>query len=368
MKKNRLVAFLLCLCMVFALAACSGGQSAEETKPTEAPQTEPEAEPEAEPEGEPEAEPETEPEAEPEAEPAIDWPGNDTITVVCPYGAGGDTDFMARLVFEKVQERLGGNFIVQNITGNTGTVGAQQVLDSEPDGKTLLFFHTAMLVTHATGVAPFSYEDFDMVCIAGDKSNGQYFMRADNPYGITDYPSLKAYTQEHPGELLITYEAGGTSHLGTQMFVNSGVDATMVDIGGKSEQLAALLSGQVDIAALAMGTAQEYVDSGEFICLGYVGEESPLYDPDKYPCLSNYGVTDNWKMNYTLFAPKGTDPAIIKLLSDTIGDICANDEDYAQRMADAFYIMPIYHDTEDAIKEYQEQEKLLEDYVQYLLA
>lgn len=350
--KRRIFAILLALCMVLPLVACGGNNQQQNTPPPSDPADSGNDQAENQPgEGAP-----------------IDWPGNDTITVVCPFGAGGDTDFMARLVFEKVQERLGGNFIVQNITGNTGTVGAQTVLDADPDGKTLLFFHTALLVTEATGVAPFGYKDFEIVCIAGNKGNGQYFMRADNKYGITDFPSLKAYSEAHPGELVITYEAGGTSHLGTQMFINTGVDCTMVDIGGKSEQLAALLSGQVDIAALPMSSAKEYVDSGEFICIGYTGDVNPLYDPDKYPRLADFGNADDWAMNYTLFAPKGTDPAIIKLLSDTISDICANDEEYAQRMADAFYILPEFHDSADALKVYEAQEELLKGYVDYLLA
>lgn len=333
---KKILAMLLALCMAFTLVACA--------KPTDEPVTP------------------TEPDD------ALDWPGNETITVVCPYGAGGDTDFMARLVFEKVQEKLGGNFIVQNITGNSGAVGAQTALEADPDGKTLLFFHTAMLVTEATGVIPFGYKDFEMVCIAGNKGNGQYFMRTDNPYGIKDFPGLVEYTKAHPGELLITYQAGGTSHLGTQMFLDAGPDCTMVDIGGKSEQLAALLSGQVDIAALPMGSAQEYVDSGEFFCLGYTGGVNSLYDPAKYPRLAEYGNADDWAMNYTLFAPKGTDPAIVKLLSDTIGDICANDEDYAKRMGDAFYILPEFKNTEDATKAYEEQAELLTQYVDALLA
>ena len=294
------------------------------------------------------------------------WPDGETINVIVPYDAGGDTDFNARIIFEKVQEKLGGNFIIQNITGNSGAVGAQTALDAEPDGKTLLFYHTAMLINEATGLTPFGYQDFDMVCIAANKDNGCFFMRADNKYGIKDYNDLKEYTQAHPGELLITYQAGGTSHLGTKLMVDSGVDCTMVDIGGKSEQLAALLGGQIDIATLTYASAKEYVDSGEFITIGYFGPENPLVDSEKYPALINYGLDNDWAMNYCVLAPKGTDPAIIDLLSETIADITANDEDYAARIAEAYYQVPTYYDSEEAVAIYGEQMELLQPYVEEL--
>lgn len=347
--KKRILAVLLTLCISLSLAACGGGNNSQTSAPpADNTQNTPAATPA-------------------EDAPTTDWPGNDTITVVCPYGAGGDTDFMARLTFEKVQERLGGNFIVQNITGNSGAVGAQTVLDADPDGKTILFYHTAILVNEGTGLTPFGFNDFDVVSIVANKSNGQYFMRADNKYGIKDFNDLREYTAAHPGELTLAYQAGGTSHLGAQMLINGGANCTLVDIGGKSEQLAGLLSGQIDIAGLAINNAREYVDSGEFICLGYAGDKSELYDESKYPCLKDYDVTDDWAMNYSVFAPKGTDPAIIELLSDTIGDICANDADFAARAAEAYYILPAYHNPEDAAKALTEQAEILKDYVGYLV-
>jgi len=343
---KKFFAVLLTLCMVLSLAACGAKEEKPAEKPAETPVEAPAEKP-----------------AETPAEPEINWPGNDTINVVVPYGAGGDTDFNARLIFEKVQEKLGGNFIVQNITGNSGAVGAQTVLDSDPDGKTLLVYHTALLINEATGLAPFGYKDFDMVCIAANKDNGCFFMRGDNKYGITDYNSLKEYTQAHPGELTVTYQAGGTSHLGTKLFVDSGIDATMVDIGGKSEQLAALLGDQVDIACLTYAAAKEYVDSGEFITIGYFGPENPNVDSTKYPALLTYGLYDDWAMNYSVFAPKGTDPAIIDLLSETIGDIVANDADYAQRIAEAYYQTPTYYDGEEGVEIYAKQVEILAPYV-----
>ena len=108
------------------------------------------------------------------------------------------------------------------------------------------------------------------------------------------------------------------------------------------------------------------MDSGEFITIGYFGPENPLVDKEKYPALLNYGLYDDWAMNYCVLAPKGTDPSIIQLLSETIEDITANDEDYATRIAEAYYQVPTYYNSEDAVAAYAAQMELLKPYVEEL--
>lgn len=278
-----------------------------------------------------------------------------TVTVVCPFGAGGDTDYNARLVAQCLSDKLGGNFIVQNVTGNTGSVGAKQVLDADPDGLTMLFSHTALVCNQAAGLVDFGYQDFDMCCIAADKDGGTYYMRTDNPYGITDLASLVAYTKDHPGELTMTANVGGTSHLGALIMKDYGANCALVDFGGASERLAALLGSQVDVATCAYAAAKEYVDSGEFFCLGYLSKEvNPEMDPEQYPCLTELGVPESWSMYYSVAFPKGVDPEIISLVSETIGDMVLNDTDYAANIAETYAQSPCYYDTDDTLKIYGE--------------
>ena len=126
------------------------------------------------------------------------------------------------------------------------------------------------------------------------------------------------------------------------------------------------MGDQVDIACLTYAAAKEYVDSGEFIAIGYFGPENPNVDSTKYPALLTYGLYDDWAMNYSVFAPKGTDPAIIKLLSETIGDIVANDADYAQRIAEAYYQTPTYYDGPEGVEIFAKQAEILTPYVDEL--
>lgn len=343
---KRSLTIFLTLALVFSLGACSGTSSNSAEQPKE----------------------NSKATSGNTAAPApVNWPGKDTVTVVVPYGAGGDTDFNARLIFEKVQGKLGGNFIIQNVSGNSGAVGAQSALESDPDGKTILFYHTAMLLNQATGLSDFGYTDFDICCIAADKDNGCYYMRTDNPYGITDFNSLVEYTTAHPEELTLTYTAGGTTHLAALQLQGAGVKASLVDVGGKSECLAALLGGQIDITPLTYTAAKEYVDNGEFFAVGYMNDkENPLIDSDKYPALIKYGVTSYWPMDYFIAFPKGTDPQIISLLSDTVSDIVANDKDYANKIAQAYYEVPTYYNAQDSIKIFSNLYDQVENYADLL--
>ena len=70
------------------------------------------------------------------------WPKN--VEVVVPYGAGGDTDFNARLLSQKLSKKLGTNIVVSNIKGNGGATGSRKVKEGKKDGSILLFNHTAL--------------------------------------------------------------------------------------------------------------------------------------------------------------------------------------------------------------------------------
>ena len=76
---------------------------------------------------------------------ALAWPDR-TVTMVVPFPPGGSTDTIARILAPKLQEKLGGTFIVENKAGATGTIGATAVARSTPDGHTLLVTSLGPLV------------------------------------------------------------------------------------------------------------------------------------------------------------------------------------------------------------------------------
>lgn len=73
----------------------------------------------------------------------VKWPKN--VEIIVPYGAGGDTDFNARLLAQKLSKKLGSNFVVSNVTGNGGATGSRKVKDGKKDGSMISFSITPLL-------------------------------------------------------------------------------------------------------------------------------------------------------------------------------------------------------------------------------
>lgn len=146
--------------------------------------------------------------------------GHRPITIIVPYGAGGDTDFNARAYLDGLSDELGASLVVSNVTGSGGSIASRQVKDSDPDGYTVLFFHTAMNVNEAIGTADFGLDDFKLACVMG-KGPGEIIV-ARKDAGYTNLEELKAYTQEHPGEVKMGIETGTMVHINGKQMQDAG--------------------------------------------------------------------------------------------------------------------------------------------------
>lgn len=252
-----------------------------------------------------------------------DWPTT-SVQVIVPAGAGGGTDLLARVMAEKLTEKLGQTFVVVNVTGGSVN-GISQVNDSDPDGNTLLFFHNAMLINNVTGLSEVSYDDFEAVShIVTDGATG-FYVRADAPYQT--YPELIDYCKEHPGEVTMGVEVGGFTYLMVKSFeMATGVQFNMVDVGSNSEKCTALLGGHIDIMPNQYSTAKGYIESGDFTALGFPTEERSAIYPD-VPTAKEQGV--DWIYNgyeFGFWAPGGTDSEIVEKLDGCIAEMFENNE------------------------------------------
>ena len=111
-----------------------------------------------------------------------DWPEKD-ITIICTHGAGGDTDYNARLMARYLEQKLGVSVTVTNVTGSNGNIAMNQYKDGDNSGYTFVMTNTAALVgNEVTGVSDFSYEAFEPVAIYGRQSGENIIVMADSPY------------------------------------------------------------------------------------------------------------------------------------------------------------------------------------------
>lgn len=255
------------------------------------------------------------------------WPEK-AVTIIVPYNAGGDSDFNARALAEKLTERTGQSFIVQNVAGNSGAVGSLQALGADPDGYTILFNHTAFIINHHSKNSKLTYDDATLAGVCGFL--GGDLIAARPELGMTKLSEIIAYTKDHPGELLYGGSAGTTVLVAGLQLQAAGADITLVDTGGAADRLSAILGGHVDLVTLPIGNARDYLETGELVKI-----ENDL------------GMEIGCPVYYQMMFPKGVDEAIVTKLDGLLKDIILNDADYAESIKNAYEQEPFYKGPED---------------------
>lgn len=274
------------------------------------------------------------------------WPDT-SVSIVVPASAGGGTDLLARTFAEKLTDKLGQSFVVVNVTGSGGSIGVNQVHDAEPDGNTILFYHNAMLVNKVTGVSSYSYDELAAgPHVVTDNATG-FYVRSDAEYST--YQELIDYALEHPGEVTMGVESGSFTFMMVKSFeAATGVQFKMVDVGSNADKCTALLGGHIDIMPNQYSTAKGYIESGDFVCLGFPSEERSEVYPD-VPTTVEQGL--DWTYNgyeFGFWFPEGTDQAIIDKLDATVKEMFDKNEiqdDILKLGNEGVYMSPVDYTT-----------------------
>lgn len=269
------------------------------------------------------------------------------ITFLIPANPGGNTDLSARVLAKYLEKQLGQPIIISNQNGSGGTIAANTLFACDPDGYTLYYWHNSLLVSAVAGVANFiAYEAMDPVAIICTDNSQCFWAKADAPFN--DFKELVEYSKANPGEVSIGIETGGSTHLLAVAFNEvTGAGLEVIDVGSDSQKIQSLLAGEVSVIPTYWNTGKQYVESGDFKCLGINnagGGENPLL-PTELTTTHDQGVDfDNPGLEFTLYAPKGTDPDIIQKLSDAM-KACTEDPECVQALAD-IAIYPTFLDVE----------------------
>lgn len=281
------------------------------------------------------------------------WPSS--VEIIVPAAAGGDSDFNARLLAQKLSPKLGTNFVVSNVNGNGGATGTRQVKNGKTDGSTVVFYHSAVVVNQLSGATDYGWDAFNFACIAA-KSRGNC-ITVNSKLGVKTLPELIDYSKKNPGKLKIAVQVGATSYASALLLKSVGLDATIVDAGSAAQRLTALLGNHVDIIFAAYGTIKDYITSGELVAVGIDSQEDLTEANVK--SVESYGYMIGFPFYYAFAFPKGTDDKLVKEFSDAVKDIVTNDKDYQGKIYKAYYQIPTYYDSINGLAEYQKVNDLL---------
>lgn len=210
---------------------------------------------------------------------------------IVPFAPSGPTDLMSRAVAEKLSQRLGQQFVVDNRAGAGGNIGAEVVSKSAPDGYTLMIGHVG---THAINVSLYPKVGFDPV-----RDFTPITLIATLPLALVIHPSvpakdvkeLIAYAKARPGQLNFASAGnGGPTHLtGELLKTSAAIDIVHVPYKGNAAALLDLVAGRVQMMFSNMLTAMPHVRAGKLRAIGISSAKRSPQAPD-LPTIAESGL------------------------------------------------------------------------------
>jgi tripartite-type tricarboxylate transporter receptor subunit TctC len=250
---------------------------------------------------------------------AADYPVK-PVRVIVPFAPGG-SDIAARMLGQKLTEKLGQSFVIENRGGAAGVVGTEIAAKSAPDGYTVLFCTASHAVTAVTyRKLPYDpIRDFVPVASVGSVP----FVLVTHPaLPVRNVRQLIALGKSRPGALYYSSPgAGSIGQLANELFAKrAGIRVTHVAYKGTGPALTALLSGEVQFAMPNISGALAQIRAGKLRMLGVASAQRVPFAPD-LATLREAGidlVSGTW---YGVLAPRGAPQQAVEILAREIAGL-----------------------------------------------
>ena len=242
------------------------------------------------------------------------------VTFVVPFAAGGGTEFLARLLGQRLEQRLGKPFVIENRPGGGGVTGAVSVARAAPDGYTLLMAPAPVMAINVSLHKKLPYDPAaDFVPLA---------LVVSSPYVLVVTPSLPVQSvsdlikvaKEKPGQLAFASAGPGTPHhLFPELFKTmTGIEMTHVPYRGSLPALTDVAAGHVQLMFSDVPPALALINEGKVRALGVSTKERVAALPHLAP-IAEQGVAGfdaaSWQM---VVAPAATPKDVVERLHTEI--------------------------------------------------
>jgi len=286
---------------------------------------------------------------------ADDYPVR-AVTIVNPFAPGGGTDLLARMVAQKLEQRLGKSFVIENKTGAGSIIAAVAVQKSAPDGYTLLMAPTPTMAVNVSLYKSLPYEPLtDFIPLA---------LLAQTPFILIVNPSLPVnsvtelitYAKANPGKLSFASVGPGVPHhLYMELFKSmTGIQATHVPYRGSLPALNDVIAGHVPMMFVDIGPATGALQAGTVRPLG-VSARFRVPGFESIPPIAEVGLPAfeavGWQM---LVAPAKTPRPIVDRLNRELTDILAQADTKEQILKYGF--LPVANRSVAALQEFVKSE------------
>lgn len=248
---------------------------------------------------------------------AQQWPPG-PVKIVVPFPPGGTSDQLARLMAKELSDELRQPFVVENKGGAGGSIAAEAVIHSVPDGSTIMFGSNSVFASNVSLYKKLSYNpltDFAPLTRIGDTPL-VLLVRADSPYKtLADFVS---HAKSNPGKLSGGYGSSSVQSAIAQLSLNADIKLLAVPYKSVVLSLGDLLGGSIDFVMADVGPSIPQVNAGKLRALGLAQSERIALVPDWPAIGATYPRFENLAGWFAMAAPGKTPPAIVSKMYASI--------------------------------------------------
>ena len=266
-----------------------------------------------------------------------DYP-NRPITLIVPFGPGGESDTFARMIQRTIAEHqfLDQEVVVKNVGGAGATIGSGQARKADPDGYTMMLLHEALITAQASGKVSYGPESFEPIAASG-KTNMIIAVAEDSPY--QSLRELMEAAKETPNELVFAANLGAPVHYAGLILEQDlpGAHFRYTQKGGGASRFEAVIGGHADVSAFSLGEYISFKDGGLRAVAISAAERHPQA-PEIATAVEQGFNFVHANMHFWWF-PKGTDADKVDLMAEVIRQCMATDqvqEQLALRLSEPF--------------------------------
>lgn len=244
------------------------------------------------------------------------------IRVIVPTSAGGGMDSTARILQRHLEATSDVKIAVVNMAGAGGTIGTRAIMEAEPDGYTIGFWHEGLITSAAMGVVDYDHTAFEILGSTGYADLG-FGVGKDNP--IDSFEKLLETAEANPNSVKCATNVGLPVHFVPLMVQDEAdVQFRYVQVGGGAKRMPSVVAGHTDFAIFGVLEFVQFEEAGLRPIVVFAEERSKVV-PD-VPTAKEHGVDVIASSGRIWLAPQGTPEDRLEFLTGMLRDAMANEE------------------------------------------
>ncbi|ESR25272.1 Bug family tripartite tricarboxylate transporter substrate binding protein [Lutibaculum baratangense] len=259
-----------------------------------------------------------------------DYP-NRPVEFIVPWGPGGGSDTLMRIIANNIEPHLGQPVAVINMPGVSGTVGLQEASRRDADGYTITQIHEGLLVANETGMTDLNWDSFMPVALM---TNSPQYLVVNASSDWETFEDFVEHAKENPGSVRVGVTLGGVPHLHAAMIEEAaGIEFSYVGYEGTGERIRALVGGNLEAAIGDIASSKQFVENGDLRFLA-VGANERLDETPDVPTFKELGHDIELAVTRGIVLPEGSPEAARDTLEAALQEL-SQDEEFVQQLNNA---------------------------------